>query len=139
VSEPVEVADWTREAKAFSPSLTAELGTSVADALAAVADGLAGQRFRISGRSVTGFTATHRDLVGGVLGVLTASDLDILDRTRLEVTAVPTDHGCRLTVSVRGGGERRAGRTRGPAGLTAAFQGLQRRGVALRVSPWVRA
>src|SRR5205085_2599171 len=75
---PVEVADWTKEAKSFRPTMTAEVGAPPETALAAMAAGLSSQGYRIKDRTDTGFRASHRKLVQGILGLLTASDADII-------------------------------------------------------------
>lgn len=137
-SSPVEVQDWTKEAKSFKPSMTAEVQTSLEAALESIAAGLSSQGFRIKDRSPTGFRASHRKVVQGILGLVTGNDADILDRTLLAVEATPAGQGTRLTITVAGGGEHRAGRTRGPAGLTAGLQDLQRRGVAVTTTAWQR-
>ena len=136
---PVEVQEWTKEAKSFSPTMTADVLTSPDAALDSIATGLASQGFRIKDRTATGFRATHRMVVQGILGLVTGNDADILDRTLLVVEAAPTAQGTRLTISVAGGGEHRAGRKRGPAGLTVGLQELQRRGVGVTATPWQRA
>jgi len=133
---PVEVQDWTKEAKSFKPSMTADVQTSPEAALDSIAAGLTAQGFRIKDRTPTGFRASHRKVVQGILGLVTGNDADILDRTLLAVDATPVGHGTRLTISVAGGGEHRAGRKRGPAGLTAGLQDLQRRGIPVTTTPW---
>ena len=135
---PVEVQDWTNEAKSFKPSMTADVETAPETALESIATGLAAQGFRIKDRTPTGFRASHRQLVSGILGLVTGNDADILDRTLLAVEASPTAAGTRLTISVAGGGEHRAGRTHGRAGLTTGLQELQRRGVAVTTTAWRR-
>jgi len=135
---PIEVQDWTKEAKSFKPSMTADVLTSPADALGSVAAGLTSQGFRVKERTPTGFRASHRQLVRGILGLATASDADILDRTLLAVEASPAGQGTRLTITVAGGGEHSAGRKRGRAGLTVGLQELQRRGIAVTTTAWQR-
>lgn len=135
---PVEVRDWTKEAKSFTPSMTADVQASPQAALDSVAAGLTSQGFRIKDRTPTGFRASHRQVISGILGLVTGNDADILDRTLLAVEATPADHGTRLTIAVAGGGEHRAGRKRGPAGLTAGLQDLQRRGIAVTATAWQR-
>jgi hypothetical protein len=137
-SAPVEVQDWTKEAKSFKPSMTAEVATSPETALESIATGLDAQGFRIKDRTPTGFRASHRKVVQGILGLVTGNDADILDRTLLVIEASPAAQGTRLTISVAGGGEHRAGRTRGRAGLTTGLQELQRRGVAVTTTGWQR-
>jgi hypothetical protein len=136
---PVEVQDWNKQAKSFKPSMTADVLTSPTAALESIAAGLASQGFRIKDQTPTGFRASHRQLVGGILGLVTASDADILDRTLLAVEASAAGQGTRLTITVAGGGEHRAGRKRGPAGLTAGLQELQRRGIVVSATPWQRS
>ena len=135
---PVEVQDWTKEAKSFKPSMTADVQASPEAALESIAAGLTSQGFRIKDRTPTGFRASHRQVISGILGLVTGNDADILDRTLLAVEAAPAGQGTRLTISVAGGGEHRAGRKRGPAGLTAGLQDLQRRGFAVTTTPWQR-
>jgi hypothetical protein len=135
---PVEVQDWTKEAKSFEPSMTADVLSSPTLALDSIAAGLTSQGFRIKDRTPTGFRASHRQLVGGILGLVTASDADILDRTLLVIEASPAGDSTRLTISVAGGGQHRAGRKRGPAGLTVGLQELQRRGIAVTTTAWQR-
>src|SRR3954451_7164039 len=118
--------------------MTADVLTSPATALDSVALGLTSQGFTVKDRTPTGFRATHRQLVRGLLGLVTASDADILDRTLLAIEAAPTGQGTRLTITVAGGGEHRAGRKRGPEGLTAGLQDLQRRGIAVTATAWQR-
>lgn len=133
---PVEVADWTKEAKSFRPTMTAEVGAPPETALAAMAAGLSSQGYRIKDRTDTGFRASHRKLIQGILGLLTASDADIIERTLLGVTATSAGPGTRLTVSVLGGGQLGAGIRRGTAGLSTGLQDLQRRGFPVVASPW---
>jgi len=135
---PVEIRDWTKEAKSFKPSMTADLQTAPETALESIATGLAAQGFRIRDRTSTGFRASHRQVVWGILGLVTDNDADILDRTLLAVEASPTGPGTRLTISVAGGGGHRAGRKRGRAGLTTGLQDLQRRGIAVTTTAWQR-
>jgi hypothetical protein len=135
---PVEVQDWTKEAKSFKPSMTADVQTSPEAALESVAAGLTSHGFRIKDRTPAGFRASHRKVVQGILGLVTGNDADSLDRTLQAVAAEPAGQGTRLTISVAGGGEHRAGRKRGPAGLTAGLQDLQRRGVAVTTTAWQR-
>ncbi len=136
---PVEVSDWTKEARSFSPAMTATVGTPAAAALDAIAAGLSSQGFRVTDRVATGFRASYRELLGGILGLVTAADAGILDRTLLAVDASTTpDGGTLLTISVAGGGQHRAGRKRGQSGLTAGLQDLQRRGIAVSTTPWTR-
>jgi hypothetical protein len=134
----VEVQDWTKEANSFSPTMTVEVGAPVQAALDAVAAGLASQGFRIKDATPTGFRASYRELLGGLLGLVTATDADILDRTLLTVAASPVPDGAHLSISVAGGGQHRAGRKRGRSGLTAGLQDLQRRGFAVAATPWQR-
>jgi hypothetical protein len=135
---PVEVQDWTKQAKSFKPSMTADVLAPPEVALDAVGAGLSSQGFRIKDRTTAGFRASHRQVVWGVLGLVTGNDADILDRTLLSVDASPTPQGTQLTITVAGGGEHRAGRKRGQAGLTAGLQDLQRRGVEVTATPWQR-
>jgi hypothetical protein len=135
---PAEVQDWTKEARSFNPSMTADVLAAAEVALDAMAAGLAAHRFRIKDRTTTGFHASHRQLLSGILGLVTASDADILDRTLLTVGAAADGPGTRLTITVAGGGERRSGRKRGRAGLTAGLQDLQRRGIAITITAWQR-
>ena len=135
-AQPIEVADWTKEAKAFEPDMTATVGADAATALDALAAGLDSQGYKVKDRTATGFEATQRDLVRGALGVLTLSDFDILEHTTVAVSAAPDAGGTLLTISVRAGGQRRSGRKRGQSGLTAGLQELQRRGVAVTTTPW---
>jgi hypothetical protein len=133
---PVEVADWTREAKAFEPGMTATVAADAATALEALASGLESQGYKIKDRTATGFVASQRDLIGGAIGIITATDFDILDRTLIAVTSAPAEGGTVLTIAVRAGGERRSGRKRGQSGLTAGLQELQRRGIGVTTTPW---
>jgi hypothetical protein len=133
---PVEVGDWTKQAKSFSPTMSAEVAAPAETALDAVAAGLASQGYKIKDRTAEGFRASHRRLVRGLLGLATANDADILDRTLLVVGAAPAGGGSLLTISVKSGGQHRQGIRRGAAGLTAAFQELQRRGVGVTATPW---
>ena len=135
---PVEVVDWTKQAPTFTPTMTATIGAAPADALAAVEVGLATQGYRIKSRTGNGFVASHRKLVSGILGLVTATHGGLADRTLLAVAADPTAEGTRLTITVTGGGEHRGGRKGAAAGLTAAFQDLQRRGATVATTPWVK-
>ena len=135
---PVEVRDWTKEAKSFKPSMTADVQASPQEALDSLAAGLTSQGFRIKDRTPTGFRASHRQVISGILGLVTGNDADILDRTLLAVEATPAGQGARIVISVAGGGVHRAGRKRGPAGLTAGLQDLQRRGIAVTTTAWQR-
>ncbi len=74
----------------------------------------------------------------GWLGAAMATDWDF-KRTRLAVTASPSEGGTTLTIAVEKGGEHRAGRRRGREALTAAFQDAQRRGVPVTTTPWEKA
>jgi hypothetical protein len=134
----VEVQDWTKEAKSFSPTMTVDVDAPAQTALDALAAGLTSQGFRVKDATPTGFRASYRELIGGLLGLVTASDFDILNRTLLTVAASPTTEGVRLVISVAGGGQHRAGRNRGTSGLTAGLQDLQRRGFGLAATPWQR-
>jgi hypothetical protein len=139
-STPIEVADWSKEAKSFRPRMTADVAAPADAALELVARALEAQGFRIKDRTAAGFRASYRDLVGGVLGVVTASDFDIVNSTQLSVAATPADdQRTVLTISVLKGGVDRAGRRRGREALTAAFQEAQRRGVAVTTTPWQRS
>lgn len=133
---PVEVADWTKQARSFRPTMTAEVGAPPEAALEALAAGLAAEGYRVKDRTASGFRASHRRLVRGILGLVTANDADILDRTLLAVSALPDAGRCRITVSVQAGGQHSGGIRRGTAGLTAGFQELQRGGVAVTAGPW---
>jgi hypothetical protein len=135
---PVEVQDWTKQAKSFRPTMTVDVGAPVQAALDAVAAGLRSQGFRIKDATPAGFRASYRELIWGLLGLVTATDADILDRTLLAVAASPTPDGALLSISVAGGGGHRAGRKRGTSGLTAALQDLQRRGFPVAATPWQR-
>jgi hypothetical protein len=136
---PIEVGDWTKQAKSFTPTMTADVGAPAEAALEAVAAGLSAQGYRIRDETGTGFRASHRKVIQGILGLVTANDADILDRTLLAVSAAPAGSGTRLTISVVGGGNHGAGIKRGTAGLTAGLQDLQRRGVVVTTTPWRRA
>jgi hypothetical protein len=133
---PVEVPDWTKQAKAFEPDMTATVAADAATALGAVAAGLESQGYRLKDRTATGFRATQRDLIGGALGIITLNDFDILEHTTIAVTAAPAAGGTLLTISVQAGGQRRSGRRRGQSGLTAGLQELQRRGIGVTTTPW---
>ena len=134
----LEVQDWTKEAKSFSPIMTVDVAAPPQAALDAVAAGLGSQGFRIKDATATGFRASYRELIGGLLGLVTATDADILNRTLLTVAATPIPDGAHLTISVAGGGQHRSGRKRGRSGLTAGLQDLQRRGVTVTMTPWRR-
>jgi hypothetical protein len=135
---PVEVQDWTKQAKSFKPSMTADVLAPPEVALDSVAAGLSSQGFRIKDRTPSGFRASHRQVVSGILGLVTGNDADILDRTLLSVESSPAAQGTRLTITVAGGGEHRAGRKRGRDGLTAGLQDLQRRDIAVTTTEWQR-
>jgi hypothetical protein len=139
MATPVEVGDWTKEAKSFSPTMTADVGAAAEPALEAVAAGLSAEGYRIKDRTSTGFRASHRKLIQGILGLVTGNDADILDRTLLSVTAAAAGSGTVLTISVEGGGQHSAGIRCGTAGLTAGLQDLQRRGVSVATTPWRKA
>ncbi|QIG45491.1 hypothetical protein G5V58_24535 [Nocardioides anomalus] len=136
---PIEVADWTKEAQAFEPDMTATVAADAATALDALAAGLESQGYKIKDRTGSGFRATQRDLVRGALGIITISDFDILEHTTIAVGAAPADGGTLLTISVQAGGQRRSGRKRGQSGLTAGLQELQRRGIGVVITPWRKA
>lgn len=135
---PVEVEDWTKQGKSFEPAMTATVGAGPGDALDAIAAGLESQGYKVKDRTAAGFTASHRKLVSGILGLATGTHGDLLDRTLLEVTTSPADGGTLVTIAVKGGGEHRAGRKGGASGLTAALQDLQRRGVPVTTTPWAK-
>jgi hypothetical protein len=122
--------------------MAAEVAAPSATALDALAAGLASQGYRIKDRTPAGFRASYRRLVRGLLGLATANDADILDRTLLCVAAGPAGPAgqeTRVTISVKGGGQHRGGIRRGAAGLTAAFQDLQRRGIGVTATPWQKS
>ena len=133
---PIEVADWTRAAKAFEPTMTAQVGAPAQVALDAVAAGLTAQGYTVKAATPAGFRASYRALLSGILGLVATTDANILDRTLISVTAASSGDGTLLTISVDRGGQHRAGRTRGRAGLTTGLQDLQRRGVPVAVTQW---
>ena len=135
---PVEVEDWTKASKSFSPAMRAQVAAPTRAALETVAAGLTAQGFRVKDATPTGFRASYRELVWGILGLVTASDAGILDRTVLAVEATPSGEGAVLTITVAGGGGHRPGRKRGCRGLTAAFQDLQQRGIPVTTTPWAK-
>lgn len=136
---PVEVRDWIREAEVFEPTMTATVGTAPEEVLEALAAGLTSQGYKVKDRTATGFRASHRDVLRGVLGLVTANDGSILERTLILVSVAPGGPGATLaTVTVDQGGERRSGRKAAVSGLNAALQDLQRRGVPVSTTPWVK-
>lgn len=136
---PVEVKDWIREAKVFEPTMTATVSAAPEEVLDALAAGLTSQGYKVKDRSATGFRASHRDGIRGVLGLVTATDASILERTLVLVAVAPGGPGTTLaTVTVDQGGERRSGRKAAVSGLNAALQDLQRRGAPVSTTPWVK-
>ena len=133
---PLEVEDWLKHSKSFEPVMTVDVGAPADAALAAIATGLTGQDYKVKDVTPTGFLATYRDLVGGVLGLITISDMDIIERTKLSVAATESANGTLLTITATGKTEDRGARKRGRLGLSAALQDLQRRGVPVTVTPW---
>ena len=133
---PVEVEDWTKEAKSFTPQMTATLTVPVPEALALVSHALTAAGFKVKDATDAGFRASWLDK-WGLLGLATITDVD-LKRTRLAVTAAPAAAGTTLTIAVEKGGEHRTGRRHGREALTAAFQDAQRRGVEVETTPWVK-
>jgi hypothetical protein len=132
-SAPIEVEDWLG-AESFSPRMTASLGLPVPEALALLGGALTSQGFKVEDATDRGFQASWVDK-WALLGIAAVTDMDF-KRTRLAVTAEPSEAGTRLTVAVEKGGEHRAGRRRGREALTAAFQDAQRRGVQVITTPW---
>jgi hypothetical protein len=132
-SAPLEVEDWLG-AQTFSPRMTASLGVPATEALSLLAGALTGQGFKVKDRTGDGFRASWVDK-WALLGIAAVSDLDF-KRTRLAVTAEPSEDGTTLTVAVEKGGEHRAGRRRGREALTQAFQEAQRRGIMVTTTPW---
>ena len=136
-SAPVEVQDWTKEGKSFSPTMTADvshLGRAMPSSRSRPGWSPRGSASRTAPPAAS--ARSHRQLVRGILGLVTANDGDILDRTLLAVEATTGGDGTRLTIAVAGGGEHRAGRTRGRAGLTIGLHELQRRGAQVTTTPW---
>jgi hypothetical protein len=129
----IEVQDWLT-GKSFSPRMTASVGLPAPDALALVADALAGHGYRVKDCTDTGFRASWVDR-RTLLGIAAATDIDF-KRTRLAVTAVPSAGGSTLTIAVEKGGEHRAGRRKGREALREAFRDAQRRGVHVSTTPW---
>ncbi|WP_329705544.1 hypothetical protein [Nocardioides sp.] len=132
-SVPIEVPDWLG-AKSFTPRMTASVGLPVSDALSLVADALVARGYKVKDRTGSGFRASWVDK-WVLLGIAAATDIDV-KRTRLAVSAVPSDGGSTLTIAVEKGGEHRAGRRRGREALTEAFQDAQRRGVPVSTTSW---
>ena len=132
-SPPIEIDDWLA-ARSFSPSMTAEVGLPVGDALGLVAAALAAEGFDVKDRTPGGFRASWVDK-WALLGIAAITDMDF-KRTRLAVSAAQAGSGSTLTIAVEKGGEHRAGRRKGREALTAAFRDAQRRGIPVSTTPW---
>jgi hypothetical protein len=135
-SAPIEVDDWLSARTFLHPRMTATMGLPVTGALDLLAAALTSHGYKVKDATPTGFRATWRDQTGW-LGVVAATDWDF-KRTRLAVTAAPSDAGTELAIQVEKGAEHRTGRRQGREALTAAFQDAQRRGVAVSTTPWVK-
>jgi hypothetical protein len=132
-SAPIEVEDWLG-ARSFSPRMTAALGVTVPEALSLLAGALTAQGFKVKDETDHGFRASWVDK-WVLLGIATATDIDFR-RTRLAVSAVPSETGSTVTIAVEKGGEHRAGRRKGREALSTAFQDAQRLGVPVTTTPW---
>jgi hypothetical protein len=135
-SAPIEVEDWLSAKTLLHPRMTATVGLPVAGALELLVSALTSHGYKVKDATPTGFRATWWDRTGW-LGVVAATDWDF-KRTRLAVTAAPSEHGTQLAIQVEKGAEHRAGRRQGREALTAAFQDAQRRGVQVTTTPWVK-
>jgi hypothetical protein len=135
-SAPIEVEDWLKHSRTFEPVMTAQVGAPADAVLQAIAFGLTSQEWKVKDVTPTGFRATYRDMVGGILGLITISDMDIIERTKMSVAATESADGTLLTITATGKTEDRRARKRGRLGLSAALQDLQRRGVPVTVTPW---
>ncbi len=119
--------------RSLHPTLTIVAASSARDLAQALAAGLEGAGYELSGVTPEGFSARHADRV--IVKILKPVEATVLE---VAVSAGVAQHPqfAQATIRVCGGTQRRSGVRSASAGLSQAVATIEHRGVEVKVRPW---